>query len=402
MEGALSGIRIVEVASWTFVPGEGAILAEWGADVIKVEDPERGDPLRGLVSASIRADGGVNPMLEIANRGKRSVGIDISQEAGREILYQLIATADVFVTSHLPAVRRRLGIDLDQIRQRCPEVIYVRGSANGPKGNEATRGGFDSASYWARGGVSDAMTDPGVDWPVARPSFGDMVAGLALAGGISAALLRRERTGVASVVDVALLGVGVWNISPDVTSAGLSEDREVTKYARDEPANPLSGTYRTSDGRFISIAMFQFDRFWPTFCEHLDRTDLIADPRFKDAPARYANRRENFAILNGIFGTRTQAHWCERFKTIEGVWAPVRKPGEVHDDAQVIANGYLQTIVTNNGRSLTLPANPVQFDENPPSVAGAPGHGEHTDAVLLELGISMEEIMEHKISGVLL
>ena len=276
----------------------------------------------------------------------------------------------------------------------------MRGSANGPKGDEATRGGFDSASYWARGGVSDAMTDPGVDWPVARPGFGDMVAGLALAGGISAALVRRERTGVASVVDVALLSVGV-SIWPDVTSAGLSEDREITKFAR-TAANPLSGTYRTRDGRFISIAMFQFDRFWQTFCEHLDRPDLIADPRFKDAPARYANRRENFAMLNGIFGTRTQAQWCERFKTIDGVWARVRKPGEMRGDPQVIANGYLQTIVTNNGQSLTLPANPVQFDENPPSVAGAPGHGEHTDAVLLELGISMEEILELKISGALL
>jgi crotonobetainyl-CoA:carnitine CoA-transferase CaiB-like acyl-CoA transferase len=400
MSDVLNGIRVVEVASWTFVPSSGAVLAEWGADVIKIEDPERGDPQRGLVSASIIPKGGINHMMELPNRGKRSVALDISMDGGRELLYRLVETADVFVTNYLPDVRERLGIDLDQIRARNPKVIYARGSGHGPRGSEAGRGGFDSATYWARAGLAAAFTEPGIEWPIGiRPGFGDLSAGLAMAGGIAAALLKRERTGIPSVIDVSLLNMGLWNLAPDITAAKLFEGLERPVFERDSYPNPLVGYFPTKDGRFLTLMLFQSDRYWPDLCRHLDRPDLIDDPRFDSGAARHKNSRECIHLLRDLFRSKTLDQWCERLATLRGVWAPVRTPLEVHDDPQVAANGYLEEIITANGVTIKVPTNPVQFDLTQPSVRGAPGHGEHTDEVLLELGLTYDAIVAHKVTG---
>jgi crotonobetainyl-CoA:carnitine CoA-transferase CaiB-like acyl-CoA transferase len=404
MKDVLAGIRVVEVASWTFVPISGAVLAEWGADVIKVEHPASGDPQRGLISSGLVPGGdGVNFMFEIPNRGKRSVALDISTDAGRELLYRLVEGADVFVTNYLPDVRRRLGIDVDEIRARNPDVIYVRGTGQGTCGPDAEKGGFDGASYWARAGLAMTFKDPAAEWPVdQRPAFGDVMGGLTIAGGIAAALLRRERTGTPSTVDVSLLNMGLWTLAPDVTSAKLFEGVELPAFNRDSLPNPLVGTYPTKDGRFLILVLLQADRYWPDLCKHLDRPDLLDDPRFKDGTARYENRVECIQVLREVFRERTYAEWCERLKTLEGVWAPLQTTLEVHDDPQAIANGYLEPITTSSGAEFRLPANPVQFDETPASVGGAPEHGEHTDEVLLELGLTYDEIIEHKVSGAVL
>ncbi len=404
MQDVLAGIRVVEVASWTFVPISGAVVAEWGADVIKVEHPTSGDPQRGLVSSGLVPGGdGVNFMFEIPNRGKRSVGLDISTDAGREILYRLVETADVFVTNYLPDVRQRLGIDVDDVRSRNPNIVYVRGTGQGTRGPEAGRGGFDGASYWARAGLAMALKAPEASWPAdQRPAFGDVMGGLTIAGGIAAALLRRERTGEPSVVDVALLGLGLWNLAPEVTSAKLFEGVEVPTFDRDSSPNPLVGTYPTKDGRFIILVLLQSDRYWPDLCAHLERPDLLDDPRFRDAAARYEHRRECIALLREIFRTRTYDEWRQRLQTLQGVWAPLQTPLEVHDDPQVLANGFLERITAASGATFTLPANPVQFDETTVAVRHAPEHGEHTDEVLTELGLEYDEILEHKVAGAVL
>ena len=403
MQDVLAGVRVVEVAAWTFVPISGAVLAEWGADVIKIEHPETGDPQRGLVSSGlVPGAGGVNFMFEIPNRGKRSVALDLSTDTGRELLYRLVETADVFVTNYLPDVRARLKIDVDDIRARNPNIIYVRGTGQGTRGAEAGRGGFDGATFWARAGLAMAFTPANAEWPVdQRPAFGDVLGGLTIAGGIAAALARRERTGTPSVVDVSLLGLGLWSLGPDVTSAKLYEGVEIPTFDRDSTPNPLVGTYPTKDGRFITIILLQADRFWPDLCEHLDRPDLVDDPRFANAAARYENRRECIQELRAIFRSRTYEEWRARLQTLAGVWAPVQTPLELHDDPQVAANGFLEPIATDSGE-FRLPANPVQFDEMPAQVNRAPEHGEHTDEVLLELGLSYNEILEHKIAGAVL
>ncbi|MEX2268187.1 MAG: CoA transferase [Acidimicrobiia bacterium] len=404
MHEVLAGIRVVEVASWTFVPISGAVLAEWGADVIKIEHPESGDPQRGLISSGLIPGGNdVNFMFEIPNRGKRSVGLDISTDDGRELLYRLVETADVFVTNYLPDVRKRLGIDIDDIRARNPNVVYVRGTGQGSRGPHAEKGGFDGASFWARAGLAMGFKEPAAEWPVdQRPAFGDVMGGLTIAGGIAAALLRRERTGTPSVVDVSLLNMGMWTLAPDITMAKVLENVDIPAFNRDSLPNPLVGTFPTKDGRFIILVLLQADRYFPDLCAHLERPDLLEDPRFKDAAARYEHREECIKVLRDVFRTKTYDEWCERLQTLEGVWAPLQTPLELHDDPQAIANGYLEQITASSGAEFTLPANPVQFDETPPSVRHAPDHGEHTDEVLLELGLTYDEIIEHKVSGAVL
>ena len=212
----LDGVRVLEVAAWTFVPAAGAVLAEWGADVIKVEPREGGDPQRGLVTMGLvpEAAGGVNYMIEMPNRGKKSIGIDLSTPGGREVVLALAKTCDVFLTSYLPGRRERFGIDLDDIRAVNPDIIYVRGSGYGPKGPDADRPGYDGVSFWSRGGVCDGLTPEGAGPIKQTPAFGDLLGGMTIAGGIAAALYKRKATGETSVVDVSLLGLGVLRADP--------------------------------------------------------------------------------------------------------------------------------------------------------------------------------------------
>lgn len=262
----LAGVRVLEVAAWTFVPAAGAILAEWGAEVIKVEPRAAGDPQRGLVNMGLvgGGPGSVNHMVEVPNRGKKSIGVDLSTAGGQEVLRELAKNSDVFLTNYLPTRRRQFGIDVDQIRATKPDIIYVRGSAYGPQGDDADRPGYDGVSYWARGGVGDALT-PGDGEPVRpRPAFGDVLGGMAIAGGIAAALYKRTTTGLGSVVDVSLLGLAAWNLGPDITASALMDGAPLPVFTHDDLPNPLVGTYRTRDGRWVTLMMLQSSRFFPS------------------------------------------------------------------------------------------------------------------------------------------
>jgi len=402
MGHALSGIRVIEVAAWTFVPAAGAVLADWGADVIKVEHPEMGDPQRGLISMGIIPGGpdAVNYIIEQPNRGKRSIGLDISTEGGRQILYDLVKTADVFVTSFLPSVRQKLQIDVEHIKAVNPNVVYARGSGQGPLGPDAGKGGYDGASYWARGGVYSALTPADNEWPIApRPAFGDLAGGMAIAGGIAAGLVQRSLTGEAPVVDVSLLGLAMWMLSPDIVASGLYGGDPMPRFDRSKSPNPLVGNYRTKDDRFITLMMLQADRFWADFCEHFGRPDLITDERFKDGGSRFAHGAELVTIFDEHFATRTYEEWKAAFSTLSGVWAPVQEPRELKDDPQVPANGYLSRVSRDDGREYDLVANPVQMDETADQLTAAPEHGQHTEEILLEMGMDWEQIAAHKESG---
>jgi crotonobetainyl-CoA:carnitine CoA-transferase CaiB-like acyl-CoA transferase len=407
MRDVLAGVKVLEVAQFWFVPSAGAVLADWGADVVKIEHPERGDAQRGLASAGLAVEiGGVDFLVQQPNRGKRSVGLDLAKPAGREILYRLVERCDVFLTNFLPQARRRLEIDVEHVRARNPRIIYVRGSGYGDKGAEREKGGYDASAFWTRGGVAAALTPPGLPAPIGqRPAFGDGIGGLAIAGGIAAALFRRERTGEPSVLDVSLLGTAMWVLSPDVVASaliGAGGEGGLPRMGREAAPNPLVNYYRTGDGRWLILLLLQPDRYWEDLCRRLGRPELASDPRFADGRARFANRAECIRELDAVFASRPLAEWRAAFADMEGPWAPMQTPGELAHDPQALANGHIQEVDGGRRGRFPLVSNPVVFDATPPALGRAPEMGEHTDEVLLELGLDWDELLAHKAAGAVL
>jgi len=399
--GPFEGVRVVEVASWTFVPGAGAIMADLGADVIKVEPPD-GDPQRALRNALNIDDSGPNPFLHVPNRGKRSITLNLATPAGLETLRRLTRNADVFLTNYLPKVRAKLGIDVDDLRADNPRLVYVRGSGWGNTGPMADTGGFDSAAAWSAAGVQHKLTEPGADAPVPQPAaFFDLQGSSAIAGAVAMALFRRERTGEGGVVDVSLLGTGMWTMGPDLAAAAAGAG-ELPRIDRRDAPNPIVNLYRTADDRWLNLVCLQADRFWGELCGLIGRPELADDDRFRDSAARYLNRAECIAELDKTFATRTLAEWQEILAEFSGVWSVAATFEEVCANPQVHANGYLPTVVGNDGRQFRLVAPPYQFDGVPAAPAGpAPELGQHTEEVLLEAGLDWHEISALRDSGAL-
>jgi crotonobetainyl-CoA:carnitine CoA-transferase CaiB-like acyl-CoA transferase len=393
---AFAGVRVVELAQWVFVPVAGALLADWGADVVRIERIE-GDPYRALATQGIGTDrGGVNLSVALANRGKRSLTLDLRQDAGRQVLDELLAGADVFLTNLRPGALGRLGLDADTVQERFPSLVYARGHGYGVRGPDADQPGYDASAFFARGGLAHVLTPPERDYPIAqRGAMGDRNGAMALAFGIAAALLKRERTGEGSVVDVSLLATAMWTLSSDLLAA--LNGGEVNRVpGRGPMPNPVVGSYRTSDGRHVSLVFLESDRYWEPFCRVIGREDLIDDPRFADLAARRDNSAACVAELDAVFAGRTLAEWKQVLAAIDAPWAPVQAVEELIDDPQVEANGYVGEVHLDDGTSYRLPAVPVQIDGDGPPLRRAPEHGEHTEAVLLELGYDWDRIIALK------
>ncbi|MGP0030329.1 MAG: CaiB/BaiF CoA transferase family protein [Acidimicrobiales bacterium] len=400
-EGAFDGIRVVELAQWVFVPVAGALLADWGAEVIRVDRPD-GDPYRGLVTQGIGSEsGGVNLSVALANRGKRSVVLNLQTEEGQRVLHQLLQNADVFLTSFRPDALRRLGLDAEALRRRYPSLVYARGSGYGVRGPDAGLAGYDASAFWARGGMAHVLTPADRAYPITqRGAMGDRNGGMALAFGIAGALLKRGRTGVGSVVDVSLLATAMWTLSSDLLAA-LQGAAPRAAGGRGPVFNPLVGTYRTADGRHLQLVFLESDRYWGPLCDLVDRVDLRDDPRFVDHHARDAHGDECVAALDAVFATRTYDEWKELLGQLDAPWAPVQAVEELLTDPQVLANDYIGQVAVEGGPTYRLPSVPVQFDERPPDLRPAPEHGEHTEAVLLELGYDWDDITRLKDTAVI-
>jgi crotonobetainyl-CoA:carnitine CoA-transferase CaiB-like acyl-CoA transferase len=306
---------------------------------------------------------------------------------------QLIDEADVFVTNFLPPARRKLGIEPADILGRNPRVVYARGSAQGVRGEAADRGGFDSISYWGRSGASIGVTPPDADWPLTMPGpgFGDLQAGMTLAGGIAAGLFQRERTGKGTVVDVSLLGVGVWAMGMTVSGTSVLGAETLPHQYHADAVNPLVNLYRTSDAELISLGFLQADRYWAEFCVLVDRLDLLADERFTDADAREKYSDACVAALEELFTTRTLAEWEVLLAQQDGQWDVILPAGRVRHDPQVRANGYVDEVDHGTG-TVVLSRAPVQFDETVRPLPKAPAQGAHTEEVLLAHGLSPDTI----------
>ncbi len=402
MTAVMQGVRILEVAEHTFVPAASALLADWGADVVKIEHVERGDAMRGLASTGIAVMGTtVHVLLEHSNRGKRSLALDLTSDEGLEILYKLAGTADVFLTNKLPHVRTKLKIDVDDIRAHNPDIIYVRGTGQGERGPDADKGSYDSLAYWCRAGVAMGMKHEEYDYvpmPPA-PAFGDSIGAMTVAGGIMGALFHRERTGVATTVDVSLLGVGLWSMGAALALSLQHERGWAPLPLGAATGNPLVATYGTSDGHYISLGCLQAAKYWPEFCAVIEQPELAIDERFV-GPAISAHAGEATDIVRGVFAERTVDEWRARLADFSGQWVVVQDTLEAASDPQTVANGYVADCATADGTPFRLAAAPVQYDEKPAVPNRAPEFNEHGDTILEELGFDMDTILDLKVRGV--
>ena len=401
-EQPFEGVRVVELAQWVFVPVAGALLADWGADVVHVE-PMEGDPYRGLATQGIGSErGGINLSLALANRGKRSLALDIRHDEGRSVLHRLLESADVFLTNMRPGALARAGLGPDELTSRYPRLVYARGNGYGVRGPDADQAGYDATAFWARGGMAHILTPPERDYPIGqRGALGDRNGAMALAFGVAAALLKRSRTGEGSVVDVSLLATAMWTLSSDLLAA-LGGDEPKPSSGRGPLVNPLVGVYQTKDGRHIQLVFLQPDRYWPDFCRVIGRPDLVDDARFSDHVARREHGTECVEELDQEFAKRSFDEWKEILATLDAPWAPVQSVSELLEDPQVEANGYIGDVVVDGEAAYRLPAVPVQFDGRPPPLRRAPEHGEDTESLLLELGYGWEQIAGLKEAGVVL
>ena len=392
MTEVLSGVRVLEVAEQGFVPSAAAVLADWGADVVKVERPE-GDGLRAVMKQGLVAQtGDFDFLVEQVNRNKRNVCLDLKHPDSRAVLERLVVWADVFITNQLPQVRRKLRIEPDDLRALNPRLIYARGHGQGTRGPDAEAGGYDAVSFWSRAGVGHMLSGP-AGAVMQRPAQGDIPSGMFLAGGIAGALYARERDGRARTVDVALLAGGVWTLAPDLVAAsvlGADPPKPGQAGTRLPVGIALVGMYATADARVLQLNMLATDKYWKTACEALEAPDFAADPALaSDAgrAVRIAEIRERFART---IAARPLTHWTARLRAAGCIFASFATPSEVQSDPQVLANGYLPRHPTHP--TARLAASPVQFDEQPIAVRrAAPGKGEHTDEVLASLGFEAPE-----------
>jgi crotonobetainyl-CoA:carnitine CoA-transferase CaiB-like acyl-CoA transferase len=395
MYQVLKGFRAIDVSMFAFGPTAGAVLADWGADVIKIMHPQYVDPLQhgGIAAVLPPARKQVSALWEVVNRGKRCIALDIARPEGRAVLVELLRTADVFITSFLPAARRKLRIDIEDIRTINPRIIYARASGFGPRGPEGDKPGFDHTAFWARSGIAHANMQIADEFiPQLSPAFGDILSGFTLASGVTAALLQRERTGEAAVVDVSLMATAMFALAPSIVAADIYGIDAIPRVRHAQQPNALATAYRTRDGRYLYIIGVMTEAAWRNLCECIGRPGLADDPRFNAEAARAANSAALVGVLDDIFASRTLAEWQQALKHFESAWCEVQSARELHDDPQAIANEYIVPVESAQGELFPLVASPVQFDRRGTALRRAPLPGEHTEEVLRELGKTADEI----------
>jgi crotonobetainyl-CoA:carnitine CoA-transferase CaiB-like acyl-CoA transferase len=397
VSGPLAGVRVVELGVWVAGPAAGGLLADWGADVIKIEPPT-GDPARSF-GAMLGGDLPFNPPFEMDNRSKRSIVLDIAAPEGREVAHALLERADVFVTNIRMDALERLGLDPERLRAAHPRLVYGIITGYGTTGPERDRAAYDIGAFWARSGLVGLLTRPGADPPFQRGGMGDHGAGMALASGINAALFARERSGEGQLVSTSLLRHGMYTISFDLNVA-LRFGVPIGTPTRQTMANPVINSYRDRDGRWFWLIGLEGARHWPDLCRAMDRPDWIDDERFADAAARRDNIGELIAAMDEIFATRTREKWGEAFDREDVWWAPVQTTDEVLADPQVQAGGGFVEVPDGDG-TVTMINQPLDFGGTPGAPRAMPPEiGEHTDDVLRELGHNDETIRRLHDEGV--
>jgi crotonobetainyl-CoA:carnitine CoA-transferase CaiB-like acyl-CoA transferase len=387
--GPLAGTRVIELGVWVAGPGAGGVLADWGADVIKVEAPS-GDPFRNLFRAVAGQDIASSPPFDFDNRGKRSVVLDLRDPDHGAAMLELLATADVFLTNLHPDAVERLGLAPAAVLAANERIVYASVSGYGLEGPDSHRPGYDLGSFWARSGLADHFTPNGRDPNDIRGGFGDHVTAMIAVAGITAALLERTRTGRGQLVETSLLRAGIWCLGWDL-GIQLRFGKAAPTLPRAEAVNAMLNSYRAGDGRWFWLLGLEADRHWPAVLESIGRPELADDERFADARGRRKNAVALVALLDAEFAAAPAATWYERFDAAGVWWAPVQRLDEVVEDPQAIVAGAFVDVPGGDGAEAhRAVASPVTFGRAAPEVAGpVPALGEHTVEVLTELGVTL-------------
>ena len=377
---SLARLRVVELGVWVAAPAATTLLADWGADVVKIESPS-GDPMRRVFGSLGIGDDLPNPAFALDNRGKRSVVLDLREEGDRASLEELLDSADVFVTNLRPDALDKLGLEPGATVDRHPHLVYCSVSGYGLGGDDRNRPSYDIGAFWGRSGLSTQMSDGEGNPLNARGGVGDHVTGLAAAAGILGAVLEQRETGRGRVVEVSLLRTGAYLLGWDL-GLQLTLGKVAGAEPRDRNQAPLMNAYRAADGRWFFFTGLEADRHIAPVCRALGRPDLLEDPRFANATALRRHRTEVIAVLDEIVAQRPLAEWAERFEQ-EGVWwAPASTPAQVVEDPQLVGNdGFVEV----DGGALRSVNGPVSFSDVAPPTARVPHLGEHTEEVLAEL-----------------
>jgi crotonobetainyl-CoA:carnitine CoA-transferase CaiB-like acyl-CoA transferase len=392
MSGLLEDVRVVEMGVWVAGPSAAGVLADWGADVIKVEPPA-GDPMRGLFQAVAGLKEPASPPFDLDNRGKRSLCIDLARRESREALERLLASADVFVSNLRPDALERLRLDPSSLMERHPRIVYASITGYGLEGPDRDRAAYDVGAFWARAGVAHQLLPEGSPPPAIRGGYGDHTTGLAAVGGIMAALYRRERTGRGELVDASLMRTGIYCMGWDL-GIQLHFGKLAPTGTRHDAINPAMNSYRAGDGRWFFLLGLEAERHWPKLVRALGSDELASDPRCADARERRRNAREIVALLDSMFAARPLDEWAKRFDAEDVWWAPVQSPAQVVEDPQALAvEAFVEVPARAGAEPRRAVATPIRFGSERVGPSGpVPGLGEHGEDLLRELGYSPAEV----------